>query len=157
MKREACLLDSQSALAQAYALGQIRITKGTKGGYGRRMQRWIPVTEPLLVTLVAAAEAQAGWPNLIPPGLSLAQFMARVNHQWVSTRQAFGLKRLHDLRAAYACERYKEITGHPPPVFAGGKVLVSKSEDAKARIIISQELGHNRIDIIAAYIGGRKR
>lgn len=30
--------------------------------------------------------------------------------------QKYGVKGFHELRAAYACERYEEITGHPAPI-----------------------------------------
>jgi hypothetical protein len=33
-----------------------------------------------------------------------------------------GLKGFHELRAAYACERYEQLTGFPAPV-NGGRVI----------------------------------
>ncbi|MBI3774834.1 MAG: integrase, partial [Gammaproteobacteria bacterium] len=57
-----------------------------------------------------------------------------------------------DLRAAYACERYEQITGHPAPVVAGER-QANKHDDQTARQIIAQELGHGRIDVAAAYLG----
>jgi hypothetical protein len=61
----------------------------------------------------------------------------------------------HDMRAAYACERYQAITGHPAPVITGIR-QADKALDKKARILLAQELGHNRTDVVAAYIGSSK-
>jgi hypothetical protein len=66
----------------------------------------------------------------------------------------FGIKGYHELRAAWACERYLQETGCPAPVMQGGQ-LYDPAVDAEARRIIAQELGHNRIDVVAEYIGAR--
>ena len=58
----------------------------------------------------------------------------------------------HD-RAAYACERYETLTGHPAPVLGG--VITDRDQDREARERISAELGHGRIDVVSEYIGGR--
>lgn len=59
----------------------------------------------------------------------------------------------HDLRAAYACQRYQMETGHKAPVFGAG--ILDREVDYDARKIISLELGHERIEVASAYIGGR--
>jgi len=66
-----------------------------------------------------------------------------------------GLKGFHELRAAYACERYEQLTGHAAPVNGGHCYRNERDLDQKARQQISLELGHNRIDVMSAYIGGR--
>lgn len=49
-----------------------------------------------------------------------------------------GLKGFHELRAAYACERYEQLTGFPAPV-NGGRVHGEDRElDQRARQQISQ-------------------
>ena len=68
---------------------------------------------------------------------------------------AHGLKGFHDLRAAYACERYQQLTGQPAPV-NGGR-CADRTLDRKRAQQISHELGHNRIDVVAAYIGSLGR
>jgi len=45
-----------------------------------------------------------------------------------------------------------EITGYPAPVITGQR-QAPKTIDTQARLILSQMLGHNRIDVIAAYVG----
>ena len=43
--REASMLNVREALAQASELVLINITAGTKGGRGREVDRWVPVSE----------------------------------------------------------------------------------------------------------------
>ncbi len=62
---------------------------------------------------------------------------------------------VNDLRAAYACERYAELTGHPAPVVAGHR-SATREEDRAARTVIAQELGHGRIDVLGAYVGSAR-
>jgi hypothetical protein len=66
----------------------------------------------------------------------------------------FGIKGYHELRAAWACERYMQEAGCPAPVMQGGRIA-DPSVDAEARRIIARELGHDRIDVVAEYIGAR--
>lgn len=65
------------------------------------------------------------------------------------------LKGFHELRAAYACERYEQITQHQAPINGGRCYEIDRCLDRDARTQISYELGHGRIDVVAAYIGGR--
>jgi len=65
------------------------------------------------------------------------------------------LKGFHELRAAYACERYEQLTGYAAPINGGHCYLIDRNLDQQARQQISLELGHNRIDVVSAYIGGR--
>src|SRR5574337_249853 len=60
---------------------------------------------------------------------------------------------LHDLRAAYACERYKALTGHAAPC-AGGEIR-DRERDAAARLAVAKELGHGRAEVAAEYLGAR--
>jgi len=152
--REACLMDIDEALIQAER-GKMRIIRGTKGGYGRNMQRWIPVRDSLIDALRRANEVRGESKCLVPPNKTLKQFTDSVHYFWNLARTNYDLRKIHDLRAAYACDRYQQITGYPAPVFSKGKVLATQSADLRARKIISAELGHRRIDIIGAYIGGR--
>jgi hypothetical protein len=66
----------------------------------------------------------------------------------------FGIKGYHELRAAWACERYLQETGCPAPVMRGDRIA-DPAVDAEARRIIAKELGHDRIDVVAEYIGAR--
>jgi hypothetical protein len=50
-------------------------------------------------------------------------------------------------------ERYEALTGHPAPVMGGH--IDDRQADRDAREQISHELGHDRIEVVAEYIGGR--
>jgi hypothetical protein len=66
-----------------------------------------------------------------------------------------GIRGFHELRAAYACDRYQQITGEKAPVVGGGR-SVNRSMDQKARVIIGLELGLSRIDVLVSYLGSAK-
>ena len=151
--REASMLDARAALRQASRQGAVNITAGTKGGRGHRVDRWVPVTKIGMDCLRRAAKAQGAGRNLIPTDLTWRQWNTRVHHVWAAVRDDFSLKKLHDLRAAYACERYCTLTGSAAPVIAGRR-LADRNADKAARNTIAQELGHARSDVVAAYIGG---
>ena len=71
--------------------------------------------------------------------------------------QLAGLNRMHGLRHRYAQSRYETLTGWKAPA-AGGPLtsLLSPRQrvsDSVARQIISHELGHERPQITAVYLG----
>jgi hypothetical protein len=151
--REASLLNARAALGQVKKHGAVNITAGTKGGRGHRVDRWVPVSGAAIGCLVRAANAQGQGRNLIPANLTWKQWNSHVHHVWASVRDDYGLKKIHDLRAAYACERYKLLTGSAAPVIAG-RLCADRSTDRAARQTIAQELGHARIEVVSTYIGG---
>jgi hypothetical protein len=67
-----------------------------------------------------------------------------------------GLRNLHGLRHAYAQSRYKELTGWEAPINGGPKSReLSKEQkqiDYKARMILTEELGHSREAITVNYL-----
>jgi len=150
--REASLLDVRTALAQAAEKGAVNITEGTKGGRGHVVDRWVLVTPKSSAALQSAAEIQGDGRNLIPQGNNYAQWRDHAYHAWSQVARDNELKGFHDLRAAYACERYEQMTGSPAPVIAGER-LVDKAIDQSARETISSELGHGRVDVVSAYVG----
>jgi len=153
--REASLLDGRAALDQAKTLGRINITAGTKGGRGREVDRWVPVSEQAIQSLERAAHIQQGSRNLIPPAMNYLQWRDHAYAAWRSTANQYELVGFHDLRAAYACDRYAQLTGSPAPAVAGGR-RASKPVDRSARQILSHELGHGRIDVVSSYVGNRR-
>ncbi len=154
--REASLLNARQALQEAEQQHRINITQGTKGGRGNEKDRWVPVTPETLQTLQQAAGLQQQYRNLIPPHMAYAQWRNHAYSQWRPMAKSLGIKGFHELRAAYACERYRHITGYPAPVMTGGRPAAPGELDRQARLILAQELGHGRIDVIAAYIGGAR-
>jgi hypothetical protein len=153
--KEASLLNARVALGQVKKHGAVNITAGTKGGRGHRVDRWVPVSGIAIGCLVRAANAQGKCRNLIPIHLSWQQWYSHVHHVWAAVRDDFGLKKIHDLRAAYACDRFRQLTGSAAPVIAG-RLCVSRGTDRAARQTIAQELGHTRIEVVATYIGGAR-
>jgi hypothetical protein len=67
------------------------------------------------------------------------------------------MKKLHGLRHAYAQQRYFELTGWKAPVAGGPKSKQLTPEqlapDYEARVLVSNELGHARVEISAVYLG----
>jgi len=153
--KEASLLNARVALGQVKKHGAVNITAGTKGGRGHRVDRWVPVSGATVGCLVRAARAQGTGRNLIPSHLTWKQWNSHIHHVWASVREDHGLKKIHDLRAAYACDRYKQLTGSVAPVMAG-RLCADRSTDRAARQTIAQELGHARIEVVASYIGGAR-
>lgn len=53
------------------------------------------------------------------------------------------------------CERYEQITQHRAPINGGQCCQLDQHLDRETRMQISCELGHGRIDVVAAYTGWR--
>ncbi len=153
--REASMLDARAALRQATERQAVNVTAGTKGGRGHRVDRWVPASQRAVAALRRAAVAQGTGRNLIPAAQSWRQWNDHLHHVWSAAAARFGLGKLHDLRAAYACERYAALTGSPAPACAGHRAA-ARELDRNARATIAAELGHARVDVVAAYIGGTR-
>ena len=153
--KEASMLNARVALGQVKKHGAVNITAGTKGGRGHRVDRWVPVSGRAMGCLVRAANAQGRGRNLIPSDLTWKQWYSHAHRVWASVRDDHGLKKIHDLRAAYACERYRQLTGSAAPVFAGRRLADPKTDHA-ARQTIAQELGHARLEVSNSYLGGAR-
>jgi len=156
--REAILADLPRLQREAGQLGKINIQDGTKGGRsGASAPRWIAVTDQIRGALDGAWEASpSGSRNLLAPNESYKEFMQSVVRPARDLLHEHGLKGFHELRAAYACERYDQLIGFPAPVNGGRVHQEDRALDQRARKQISHELGHNRIDVVSAYIGGRR-
>ncbi|SMC43628.1 integrase domain-containing protein [Pseudomonas sp. URIL14HWK12:I5] len=155
--REAILADLPRLHHEAKHLGRINIQEGTKGGRsGASAPRWILANEEINAALQMAREVSpAGSRNLLRQTESYSSFLKRAVLPSREILHSHGLKGFHDLRAAYACERYARLTGHIAPVNNGKAYKIDRDSDQQARQEISTELGHNRIDVVSAYIGGR--
>jgi integrase len=148
--KEASLLDAKAALREAEARGVVTISAGTKGG----REREIPITsDRQLEALRHAAEAQGRDHSLIPSEMSWKEWREGTLRDAREVVQEHTGGGLHDLRAAYACERYEALTGWAAPV-AGGEIA-DRDADREARLTIAEELGHGRIDVVSEYVGGR--
>ncbi|MDF3162358.1 integrase domain-containing protein [Pseudomonas proteolytica] len=156
--REAILADLPRLQREAQQLGKINIQDGTKGGRsGASAPRWVAVTDQVLDALNTATEASpTGSRNLLAPNESYKDFIQTVVRPARDLLHEHGLKGFHELRAAYACERYEQLTGFDAPVNGGRVHREDRELDQHARQQISRELGHNRMDVVSAYIGGRR-
>lgn len=156
--REAILADLPRLQREAQRLGKINIQDGTKGGRsGASAQRWITVTDQVSAALKWAIEiSPAGSRNLLAPDESYKDFIQKVVRPARDLLHEQGLKGFHELRAAYACDRYEQLTGFSAPINGGRCHREDRALDQRARQQISHELGHNRIDVVSTYIGGRR-
>lgn len=152
--REASLADLDRLNREAERYGQINIQEGSKGG--RRAPRWVPVTERGRAALDAARAARpAGSSHLLRPDESYAQWRDGEQRRGRRALHDAGVRGYHDARAAYACHRYAQLTGHAAPVVAGVR-SADKVADRAAREIIAVELGHGRAQVVASYVGSSR-
>ena len=120
-----------------------------KGG----REREIPIRNDVQRNVLNEVKAFAKGKSLIPANLTYVQQKNRYEDH---TSKA-GLHKMHGLRHAFAQLRYYELTGGHAPA-AGGKTSKELTADEKkldkqARLIISLELGHEREQITATYLG----
>lgn len=121
----------------------------TKGGKARE----IPVRTPAQRQILDRTHRLAGRGSLIPGARNYRQQL-RVYERHTANA---GLSKLHGLRHAYAQSRYEELTGWKAPAAGGrpSKTLsgVERDVDRAARLTVSRELGHERVQIVAVYCG----
>lgn len=120
-----------------------------KGGRARE----IPIRTDEQRDVLKRAHLLAGKGSLIPTHLMYIQQMRIYERE----TQKAGLSKMHGLRHRYAQERYQELTGWLAPTCGGpSRSELSEEEranDTVARYAISQELGHEREQITAVYLG----
>lgn len=149
--KEGALLDANKAFQEAQKNGHISVTVGTKGGRPRK----VPITlASQIETLQKAVEIQGNHYSLIPENMTWAQFRARELRDTRELLQRFGITRLHELRAVYACQRYEALAGNPPPLLGG---RTERELDHAVRLQIAEELGHGRAEVTNSYLGGQPR
>lgn len=151
--REALLADLPRWLREAEALGAVNVQEGTKGG--RDAPRWVPVAgNALSMIRDALVLLVKGSRNLLRHDEQLIEVIRGECRRARPILKRYGVKGYHDLRAAFACDRYQMLTGHPAPVICGE--VRDRELDAAARLKIAQELGHGRPDVSGNYVGGRR-
>lgn len=153
-EREASCANLDRWKQEAAERGAVNVTDACKGG--RDADRWIRVTPSAQAVLDRAIEARTdGSRNLIDKNQSFKDFKTQQLDPARSYLKEAGIRGYHDLRASWACDRYKELTGHNAPCITGK--VADREADKNARSSIGNELGHNRDDVCSAYIGGRGR
>lgn len=155
--REAILADLPRLKREAKQFGKINIQDGTKGGRsGASAPRWITVDDHIRDALRFAEKVSPDDSlNLLAPNERYLDFLQGIVGPARDILHKHNLKGFHELRAAYACERYERITHHPAPINGGHCYQLNRHLDQEARVQISYELGHSRIDVVVAYIGRR--
>ena len=120
-----------------------------KGGRSRE----IPIRNDEQRRVIDEAKALAGRGSLIPADRNFVEQLRRFEHQCA----AAGVHRVHGHRHQYAQVRYKEMTGWQAPAAGGpsSRELTPEQRelDQVARLTISAELGHEREQITAVYLG----
>jgi hypothetical protein len=122
-----------------------------KGGRARL----VPIRHPRQRALLDELRAAVGDGCLVPDGQSYIAARKELERAtW-----AAGIRNMHGHRHWYAQWRYRTLTGQEAPA-AGGKTYeqmnaAERAADYRARLTVSRELGHNRIDIADAYLGRR--
>ena len=80
-----------------------------------------------------------------------------IQHRYVYDKQLRNSNiRSHGFRHAYAQQRYKELTGWDAPISGGPDPKTfnyeQRRQDTLARMILTEELGHGRIQIVKNYL-----
>ncbi len=141
--REAILADLPRLSREANGLGRINIQDGTKGGRaGASAPRWIAVDDHVQSALEFARRVSpAGSRNLIAPHKSYLSFLQEIIRPARDILHAQHLKGFHELRAAFACERYEQITQQRAPINGGECCQVDRYLDREARKISAMSWG----------------
>ena len=145
-------LEESIKFTPAYAdQGKSLVLKASwcKGGRARQ----IPVTTAEQRQLLDAVRAYCGGASLIPREMRYVDQLHRFKYQCGKA----GIDHVHGHRHAYAQQRYRVLAGWECPACGGptSKALteLQKEIDRSARLQISSELGHEREQITAIYLG----
>lgn len=170
------MLRSAEGISPLANLGQLRryLTStplGHRAGYETarrvlivlRLTGWIslvgqqrdPLTGHVLSELYQVHESALHFQQACTLDASLSALLqASIGHE---NNQVDRVSHMHGLRHQYAQSRYEILTGWPAPAAGGpsaaGLSPTQRIEDRRARQSISRELGHERIQITAIYLG----
>jgi hypothetical protein len=146
-------------LSEAWHGRQLKIQPSwTKGGIGRTLNITNEIQRQWLIEVSKLIKPGE---SLIPVGRTYKQHLSHYQDQ----TKAMGVSKLHGLRHAYAQRRYHELTRALDPrgqgllcPMAGGVIFknlkgLEKDLDRRARMILTRELGHSRINITKIYLG----
>lgn len=121
----------------------------TKGG----RERTVPITTTEQRRLLDLVHEFTGAGALIPAHKNYIQ----QRHTYDGQCKAAGLSNMHGLRHRYAQDRYEVLTGWKAPAAGGPSARdltpAQRNLDTQTRQAISRELGHERTQITAVYLG----
>jgi hypothetical protein len=163
---ESVKIDAIKAFEEAKETNQVTISDGTKGG----QDRTVPISSESQIEALERAsniQIEMNHHSLIPPDQTYNNYQSESYRELANAREENTT--FHGNRHEYAHERYEEKTGVQSPVVAGiehGKEHIehiasekeitfaqAKELDQQARLEISKELGHHRMEITNAYLG----
>ncbi|MFT6371843.1 MAG: integrase [Paraglaciecola sp.] len=123
----------------------------TKGGKERSVPITTAAQKELLKDIKSLADQKT---SLIPGAMDFAQYKSHRDYHLTKTK----IRKAHGLRHHYAQQRYIVLTNGllPPMICKGERPILTEAEqalDLRARLIVSTELGHGRIDVTIDYLG----
>ena len=121
----------------------------TKGGRGRTIPISNEIQRHELRTAYALAVQNGG--SMIPQNKTYKSHLSSFER----VTSGLGIGQTHGLRHGYAQTRYLELMGFDCPAVGGFRSLSADeiAKDKEIRMLISEELGHSRINITSVYLG----
>ena len=156
--REAVLGNIADWIRQSREKGAIDVREGTKGGRGNEVERWVPCNTDgchLLAEVEHVCKSLGCGANMLLPDETYNSFVNNGEINLARTHlHKLGIKGYHDLRASWACERFQQLNGHPAPIF-DPTTRCKHRKHWETENILTRELGHDRTEVVQAYIGAR--
>jgi hypothetical protein len=151
--REAILADLDRMMREIKRTGEAAILEGCKGGRKSR-DRTIRANEFRMEALNFAIEVRPkGSKNLLSETDNMKKFLLRELNPCRSILKQACVPTFQELRAGFAQDVYEEILAGPSPL---RQPVRDKVLDRIARAEVSRQLGHNRIRVASAYVGGTR-
>lgn len=149
--REASLMKAEESIVRNENGKIIRldIIRGSKSG----RPRWIPVVTNSQRKFLEIIEREYKGKNTIPKGVSFKQWSDKFYYQCKKYGITDDEKKPHGLRQSYAQERFDRLMKMiiDRNMKKEQKVKIDKIKK-QAGIIVSRELGHNRLRVLVHYI-----
>lgn len=121
----------------------------TKGG----KPRVVPILEQTQVAILAESHKFAEDGSMIPQDLKYGTYLRRFRRAC----ERAGVRNMHGLRHGYAQRRYRNLAGFEVPLLGGPQRAKFTERQAMldwlARMTVSRELGHERLEVTNTYLG----
>ena len=151
--RECILQDLDRMKREIEANGEAAILEGCKGGR-RAKNRTIKANEFRMEALNYAIEVRPkGSRNLLSETDTVKSFLRTEINPCREFLRSSGIPHFMELRAGFAQDIYEEVMGGPSPLKGPIRDTVM---DRIAREEVSRQLGHNRVSVASAYVGGMR-
>jgi site-specific recombinase XerD len=131
----------------------LMVVHGTKGGRPRILP--IETEKQREVLLWASNVAQSSGGRIRWPGLTWEQ--AQRKYYYFTGRAGITRKEMgvtsHGLRHKFAQSEYRKVTDLPTPIEGGAIGKIDRQTHLKASLIVTQKMGHGRINVMSSYCG----